>query len=261
MPFLSVENLTLLEQKLRRNWFRYDLSERVLVDGITFDLEKGKSLALVGEEKSGKHALVMALLKFHEVSSGRITFAEVETTAIGDRHFRRLRKRLQAVFSDDFGQLTPEFTVDQMFREVLQLWYRKEDREKWHQRVEKVMIACRLPEAVRALYPAELDAVEKQEVALARALLCEPDLLICHGFTKGLDVVQEAELLNLLRHVREEFGLTLLVVTDDLAVAYQLSEDIGVLHSGRLIEFGPAEEVVNRPEHDYTKRLVSCSIG
>ncbi|MDF1863071.1 MAG: ATP-binding cassette domain-containing protein [Verrucomicrobiales bacterium] len=260
MPLLSVENLTLLEQKRRRNWFRYDLSERVLLDDITFHLEKGKSLALVGEEKSGKHALVMALLKLYEVSAGKITFAEVETTAIGDRHFRRLRKRLQAVFSDDFGQLTPELTVDQMFREVLQLWYRKEDREQWYQRVEKVMIACRLPEAVRALYPAELDAVERQEVALARALLCAPDLLICHGFTKGLDVVQEAELLNLVRHVREEFGLTLLVVTDDLAVAHQLSEDIGVLHSGRLIEFGTAEEVVNRPGHDYTKRLVSCSI-
>lgn len=260
MPLLSVENLTLLEQRRRRNWFRYDLSEKPLVQELSFELEKGGSLGLVGEARSGKHALVMALLKLQEVSGGSIHFAEVNTTAIGERHFRKLRKRLQAVFSDDFGQLVEAFTVDQMFREVLQLWYRDENREQWRERIEKVMVACRLPEAIRDLYPAELDAVERQEVALARALLCAPELLICHGFTRGLDAVQEAELLNLVRHAREEFGLTLLVVTDDLAVAHHLSEDIAVLHNGRLVETGPAEGIVSHPEHDYTKRLVSCSL-
>jgi peptide/nickel transport system ATP-binding protein len=85
-------------------------------------------------------------------------------------------------------------------------------------------------------------------------------LLICHGFTRGLDAVQEAELLNLIRRVREQYGLTLLVVTDDLAVAHQLSDDIGVLHRGRLVELSSADTVVNRPKHDYTRRLVSYSL-
>ncbi|MCG8600612.1 MAG: ATP-binding cassette domain-containing protein [Verrucomicrobiales bacterium] len=260
MELLEVENLKLLEQRRRRSWFRYDLSERVLIDDVSFSIEKWRSLGIVGEENSGKHALVMALLKFQEVSEGRITFGEVVTTEIGERHFRRLRKRIQALFSEGFGQLTPELTVDQMFREVLAVWFRREGREAWERRVEEVMVSCGLPEAVRPLYPAELDAVERQQVALARALLSKPDFLICHGFTKGLDAVQEGELLNLIRRVREQYGLTLLVTTDDLAVAHQLSDDIGVLHRGRLVELADAESIVNRPVHDYTRRLVSFSL-
>lgn len=260
MAFLRVENLTVLHQRRRRHWFRYDVSEKTLVEDVSFELEKGKSLSLVGEENSGKRAIVMAILKLKPVASGKITFAEVETTALGDRYFRRLRRRMQAVFSEGAGQLTAEMTVDQMFLEVLRLWFPKASREEWQHRMEAAMVLCDLPEAVRALYPEELDAVERQEVALARALLVGPDLLICEGFTRGLDAVQEAELLNLIRHVREERKLTLLVATDDLAVAHYLGDAIAVLHRGRLLETGPAESVVNRPEHDYTKRLVSCCL-
>ncbi len=260
MSFLSVENLTLLRQKRRRRWFQYELEEEVLIEDISFSIERRRSLGLVGEEKSGKFALTLALLKLHEVAKGTITFADVETTSLGDRHFRRLRKQLQAVFADDFGQLTSTLTVDEIFGEVLQLWFRQEGKEQWQHRVESVMVACGLPEALRALYPAELDAVERQQVALARALLSEPGLLICHRFTHGLDSVEQAELLNLIMRVREDFKLTLMVATDDLAVAHQLSDDIGILHRGKLLELGKSDDVVNRPEHEYTRRLVSCSV-
>ncbi len=260
MAFLEVENLTVLQRRRRRHWFRYDISEKTLVEDISFAVEKGRSLSLVGEENSGKKAIVMAVLKLKAVASGTITFAEVNTTALGDRHFRKLRRKMQAVFPDDAGQLSPEMTVDQMFLEVLRLWFPRESREEWHRRTESVMVTCGLPEAIRPLYPAELDAVERQQAALARALLVRPEFLICDGFTQGLDAVQEAELLNLIRHVREELRLTLLIATDDLAVAHQLGDDIGVLHRGRLLEIGPADAVVNRPDHDYTKRLVSCCL-
>lgn len=260
MELLSVEDITVLERRRRRHWFRYDMSEEVVLEGVSFTVRRGETFAVVGEERSGKHALVMALLKLQEVDSGKIVFAEVDTTALGQRHFRRLRKRLQAVFSDEFGQLTPELTVDGMFREALQVWYPRARKEDWQHRVESVMVACHLPEAIRALYPAELDAVERQQVALARALLPQPDFLICHGFTSGLDAVQEAELLNLLGRVREDLGLTMLVVTDDLAVAHQLSDTVAILHRGRILETGPAEAVVSHPKHEYTKRLVSCSL-
>lgn len=260
MELLSVENLCLLKRRMRRRWFHYDLEEKLLVDEVSFTIERGHSLGLVGEEKSGKHALVLAIMKLHPIASGKITFAEIDVNSLGERQFRRVRKRLQTVFSPGFGQLTPDLTLDQAFREVLGLWYSKESKDEWHQRTESVMVACGLPEAVRHLYPVELDAVERQQASLARALLSGPDLLICHGFTQGLDAVEQAELLNLLRKVRDEFNLTLLVVTDDLAVAHHLSDDIGILHRGKLLEYGDAETVVTRPDHDYTKRLVSCSV-
>lgn len=230
------------------------------MEDISFEVERRRSLSLVGEEKSGKRAIVMAVLKLQEVAEGKIRFAEVETTALGGRHFRKLRRKLQAVFSDESGQLSPDLTVDQMFLEVLRLWYPKETRDDWHRRIERVMVLCDLPEVIRPLYPAELDAVERQRAAMARALLVRPQMLICESFTRGLDAVQEAELLNLISHVREELSLTLLVTTDDLAVAHQLGDDIGVLHRGRLLEIGSAESVVDRPNHDYTKRLVSCCL-
>lgn len=265
MALLSVENLTL-----------YPISERErgggsrslqdgfpatgVVEGVSFSVEPGTTLGLVGEEGSGKAALAEALLFLRPIEGGRMIFTDVEVTALNSRQIRRIRKQIQGVFSDDFGQLTAEFTVDQMFREVLEFWYPRESAEDWTHRIEKVMVACGLPEAVRVLYPLELDAVERQEVALARALLLEPRLLVLNGFTRRLDAVQEAELLGRIREVKEVFSLSLIVLTDDLAVARQLSDDIGVLHRGRLVELSPARELVEQPVHDYTKRLVSFSL-
>ncbi len=259
MELLALEDLTLKRPRLRRRWLQHRVENEVLIEDLSFTLESGDSLGLVGGERSGLLSLSLAILKLEEITSGRIVFGGIDLTTLADRSFRRVRRRLQAVFPDSFGQLTPTMTVGEAFREVLGIWHRRESREQWHHRIESVMIAVGLPEAIRDLYPVELDAVERQQVALARALLSEPELLVCHGFTEGLDAVQQAELLLLLRRIREDFRLALLVLTDDLAVARHLSEDIGILHQGRLLESGRAAEVLHRPEHDYTQRLVSCS--
>lgn len=260
MELLEVERLTLVRQRARRRLIQHGKEMETVVDDMSFVLERNCSLGLVGGEKSGTLPLTLALLKLYEVQSGVIRFGGIDLTALSDSRFRPIRRRLQAVFPDSFGQLAPDQTINQSFREVLRVWHRRGGKSEWHHRVEGVMVACGLPEAVRDLYPLELDAVERQQASLARALLPGPELLICHGFTDGLDAVQQAELINLIRRVREEFALTLLIVTDDLAVAHHLSDDIAVIHQGRLLEYGSAEAVVNRPEHEYTRRLVSCSL-
>lgn len=260
MELLEVEHLTLTRQRVRRRWLQHGIESESLIDDLSLTIDRGRSLGLVGEEASGKLPLTLALLKLHPVASGRITFGGVDLTALSERRVRPIRWRFQAVFPDRFGQLTSNLTISQSFREVLRVWHRRATMDEWHHRIESVMIACGLPEAVRNLYPVELDAVERQQAALARALLTGPEFLICHGLTDGLDSVQQAELMNLIRRIREDFRLTLLVVTDDLAVAHHLGDDIGILHQGRLLELGNAETVVNRPEHDYTRRLVSCSV-
>jgi ABC-type microcin C transport system duplicated ATPase subunit YejF len=260
MELLEISGLTLKRPRLRKRLFQHGVDNEVIIDDLSVMLEKGSSLGLVGGEKSGALALTLAILKLGGVASGKITFGGIDLTALSERRFRPLRRRIQAVFPDHFGQLTPDLTITQAFREVLKVWHRRETRDESQARIERVMIACGLPEAVRDLYPVELDAVERQQVTLARALLTGPELLICQGFTEGLDAVQQSELINLLRRLREDFKLTLLVLTDDLAVAHHLGDDIGVLYQGKLLESGTAEAVVSRPEHDYTRRLVSCSM-
>lgn len=257
---LAIEHLTLRRERLRKRWFHHALDQEDLVDDVSFSIERRRSFSLVGEENSGKLAITMALLKLHPVASGRIVFGDVDLTALPEQRFRPIRRRIQAVFPDRFGQLTPDLTISQAFREVLSVWHRHSGKDDWHQRIDAVMISCGLPEAVRDLYPVELDAVERQQVALARALLTGPELLICHGLTEGFDTVQRAEMMNLVRALKENFRLSLLVMTDDLAVGHHLSDDIGILHQGRLLEIGLADQVVSRPEHDYTRRLVSCSL-
>lgn len=231
-----------------------------VVDDLSFLLDRGRTLGLVGGDSSRTLPLTLALLKLYAVHSGVIRFGGIDLTSLSDSRVRPIRKRFQPVFPDSFGQLAPDQTINQSFREVLRVWHPRDGKSDWHHRVEEVMIACGLPEAVRDLYPLELDAVERQQAALARSLLPGPELLICHGFTDGLDAVQRAELINLISRIREEFSLSLLVITDDLAEAHHLSDDIGVIYQGRLLEYGKAEAVVNRPEHEYTRRLVSCSL-
>lgn len=260
MELLEVERLTLVRERTRRGLYQNGRERETVINDLSLSLDSGSSLGLVGAENSGTLALTLALLKLHAVQSGSIRFGGIDLTGLSESRFRPVRRRMQAVFPESFGQLAPDLTINEAFREVLRVWYRGSGRADWHERIEAVMIACGLPEALRDLYPVELDAVERQQAALARALLPRPELLICHGYTDGLDAVQKAELINLISRIREDFGLTLLVVTDDLAVAHHLGDDIGVIHQGRLLEYGSAESVVNRPEHDYTRRLVSCSV-
>lgn len=259
MELLEAEDLVLVHHRLRRGWWRTAVEEHRLVDGLSFVLRPGGSLAIVGDSRDALSAVALAVLKQREVAEGIVRFSGVALRSLDERRFRPMRKRIQAVFPDSSGQLSPSLTVREAFRETLDVWHRRAPREERAKRVESVMIACGLPEAVQDLYPAELDAAERQLVALARALLPGPELLVCRGFTEGLDTVQQAELLHRLRHVREEFGLALLVLVDDLAVAHHLADDLAVLHRGRLAEAGPIAELTQRPGHEYTRRLVACA--
>jgi len=244
---------------MRTGWFRRVLERETLLEDLDFSLERHAAHALVGDDRRALFAFSLALVKRHPIGAGSVIFAGVPVSEMDEARFRPLRRRLQAVFSNSSGQLAPKLTIEESFREVLNIWHRKATRDERHHLVESVMIACGLPEAVRGLYPAELDAVECQQAALARALLPGPDLLVCHGLAEGLDAVQRAELVNRVRHLRGEFGLALLVVGDDLAAAHLLGETLTLLHRGRIVEAGPVSEIVARPQHEHTRRLVACT--
>ncbi len=259
MELLEVANLTLYHRREEGGRLRRGRGGEPLIEDLSFVLPRGQSLALVSESCEAMTELALALLKMRPVEGGRIRFRDLEIGALREERFRPMRRHLQAVFPEAMGQLSPGRTVRECFREVLSIWMRHDSREERARRVEAVMIACGLPEAVQDLYPVELDAAERQLVALARALLPGPDLLICRGWVEGLDVVQQAELLCRLRQVREAFGLSLLLLGDDLAPVSGLVDAIGILHQGRLLEYGSYERVTSQPAHERTRRLLAAA--
>lgn len=259
MEFLEVEHLALARRRPRLGWLRPGFETEPLIEDLCFSVARRESLAVVAETREALCALALAILKAGPVESGTIRFAGIPVLTFDPERFRAVRRRLQGVFPEGYGQLSPGLTVREAFREVLSVWHRRATREERARLVDSVMVACGLPEAVQDLYPAELDAVERQLVALARALLPGPELLVCLGLTEGLDAVQRAELINRLRHLREEFRLTLLVLTDDLAAACRLADTVAVLHRGRLVEQADAVGIATRPAHDHTRRLVACA--
>lgn len=256
---LEVDQLVILPDVPRRAGTLGIGEEGLLIDEVSFSLAERSSLGLVGDERSGKLSIVLAILGLIPITAGRIVWRGRDCAGMPERLRRPLRQRIQTVFAESSGQLPPDRTIRRSFEEVLGLWFGRENRAEWETRIEAVMVACGLSEALRDLRPRELDAVERQQAALARALLVEPDLIICQDWVKGLDGVSQAELLNLLNRIREDRAPALLFCCDDLAAAHQVSDTLGILHRGRLLEFGSAESLVTRPEHDYTRRLISCA--
>lgn len=259
MELLSVDGLSLFRHRgvaLRRGAGGQD----ALVESLSFSIEAGQGLALVGDSRDAMQAIALAVAGEWPVSIGTIRFDTGQGNTSGRGSARESRRGLQAIFPDSLGQLRNTATVRMMFTEVLDLWHRGKSREERESILEEVMSLCGLPEAIRDLYPPELNRGERQRVALARSLLPRPKLLVCCGPTDGLDAVQRAEFLQRLARVSEVFSLALLILTDDLAAAAILSDILGVIHCGQLVEMGTAAEVISNPVHTHTQRLVaSCS--
>ncbi|MDB4617337.1 ATP-binding cassette domain-containing protein [Verrucomicrobiales bacterium] len=258
-PLVSLKNIS-IDTGSRRRWFRYRMSEEKLVDDVSFDIAPGQCFGLVGGEASGKLPVTFALLGLHQVSDGEIHFDGQSIESMTRRKFHPLRKHIQAVFWDELGQMNPRLTLDQAFRQVIRVWNVNADKFEILSRIEKVMDSVKLPASTRYQTPLELDPADRQLAAIARALLPEPKFLIAHEVTRGLDVVEQAQILNRICDIRDDSNLSIMVVTDDLAVAEHMSDSIGVLHHGRLLETGPTNQIVMHPEHDYTRRLVGSTV-
>ncbi len=256
MKLLEVEDLTLTRTVVGEG----NATRRNQIDGVSFSMEDGQSVALVSKDRESLMALALMILGCERAEAGSVRFEGMQTIHIQKKENRDRWRRLQAVFPTSAGQIPEHLTVKQIFEEVRQVWYRRRPAIEFRELSERIISDCRLSEDVQSLYPSELSAGERQKVALARALLPQPSLLVCQGVTEGLDAVQSAELVGCLHSIRESYPLSLLVLTDDLAVAASLGDAIGVVHQGRLVEFGLKSKILSSPEHEFSRRLVSsCS--
>lgn len=227
------------------------------VDGVSLSVRKGEILGLVGESGCGKSTLSRAVMQLQPVTSGTITLDGTELTALPPREVRRRRLDFQMVFQDPYASLNPRFTIFATLLEALtrrQPIARREREDAVAALMERVGLA---PEHMYK-YPHEFSGGQRQRVAIARAIAPQPALLLADEPVSALDVSIQSQILNLLTELTREMGITMIFISHDLSVVHYLADDIAVMQSGRIVEYGTAEAVFHHPESDYTRTLLAA---
>ena len=226
------------------------------VSGVSFDIQAGETLGIVGETGSGKSTLARAILQAPRPRSGSVVFRGADLTRLRGRALLEARRHMQFVFQDPFGSLDPKWQVHSIVEEPL-LAYRTGDRAARRKRVDELLDLVGLdPARYAKRHPRELSGGQAQRVAIARAVALEPSLIICDEAVSSLDVLIQAQVLNLFEKLRAELGLSYLFIAHDLALVKQVSDRVAVMYLGKLCEVGPGESVYREPLHPYTRALL-----
>lgn len=225
------------------------------LDGIRLTVQAGESIALVGESGSGKSTLVRVMLGLEEASNGRVLFGASNVSTFDRSQRRRFTRDVAYIYQDARGSLNPRMTVAELVAEPVRV-HELRERAEIPGRVEELLAMVGLPGDVHGKVPSELSGGQVRRVAVARALACEPRVIVADESVAGLDVSVQAQLLNLLRDLQRTQGLALVFVTHDLGVAAYLCERVAVMYLGRIVELGRTREVLARPQHPYTQGLM-----
>jgi ABC-type oligopeptide transport system ATPase subunit len=227
------------------------------VDGVSFEIEAGRTLGLVGESGSGKSTTAYATLQLLRPTAGSVRFDGRELTALRGEELRRMRREMQIVFQDPYASLNPRLTVGRIVAEPLRahgLGTRRSRRAS----VARLLELVGLDPSYTNRYPHEFSGGQRQRIGIARALALNPRLIVCDEPVSALDVSIQAQILNLLKDLQRDLGLTYLFIAHDLAVVRGMSDTIAVMHEGRIVEQGPAEDVYTNPRSDYTRALLAA---
>ena len=227
------------------------------VDDVTFSIERGKTMGIVGESGCGKSTLGRMLVHLEESTSGQIVFDDEDVTQLNGRDMKKFRERAQIIFQDPYSSLDPRYTIADSIKEPLLIsgkYNRAEAEEKTQELMELVGIAPRL----RMSYPHELDGGRRQRVGIARALALDPQFIVCDEPVSALDVSIQAQVLNLLKKLQQDRGLTYMFITHDLSVVKHISDSICVMYLGQLVETCSSKELFLNQLHPYTKALLSA---
>ena len=248
----------ILEVKNLKKYFKTNRGMLHAVDNLSFTIERGKTLGIVGESGCGKSTTGRCVMRLIEPTSGEILFAGEDLMKLGKRDMRLRRSEIQIIFQDPFSSLDPRCTVSQLIAEGVKVTGKYKTKEEVENRVLELMKTVGLAERLINAYPHELDGGRRQRIGIARALAVEPKLIICDEPVSALDVSIQAQILNLLRELQKQLGLTYIFITHDLAVVNHISDDIMVMYLGQTVEKAPSEELFANPLHPYTKALLSA---
>jgi peptide/nickel transport system ATP-binding protein/oligopeptide transport system ATP-binding protein len=253
MTLLAVEGLT-KRFSAKRNFLGRTTEWFTAVDDVSFVLERGQTLALVGESGAGKSTTGRLALRLMEPDAGSVRFDDVEVRTLGGRELRDMRRRMQMVFQDPYSSLDPHVPVGESVAEPLLVHFKMERKERLR-KVAELLERVGMSGDVVERYPAELSGGQLQRVAIARALTLEPDLIVADEPVAALDVSVRAQVLNLMRDLQEERNLAYLFISHDLALIQVIADRVAVMSSGRIVEEGPVDQVFTRPRHEYTDQL------
>ena len=233
------------------------------VDDVTFSIEAGKTVGLVGESGSGKTTVGRSILKLIPATSGRVKFQGSDILPMSERQFRPLRRRMQMIFQDPYGSLNPRFTIGEIVAEALEIHFPEMSRLDRSDRVAELLNLVGLKSDMMRRYPHEFSGGQRQRIGIARALAVKPDFIVCDEPVSALDVSVQAQIVNLLQDLQEQFGIAYLFIAHDLAVVEHISDHVLVMHRGKIVESASAEAIYQDPRHEYTKTLLAAvpSIG
>jgi peptide/nickel transport system ATP-binding protein len=228
------------------------------VNRVSFDVYPGETLGLVGESGSGKTTLGRSILRLIEPTSGIVTFNNIDVTGLNKSDMRALRRDMQIIFQDPYSSLNPQLTVGESIMEPLRVHHFYDNDTQRKQKVLELLERVNLLPAHFNRYPHEFSGGQRQRIVIARALALQPKFIICDESVSALDVSVQAQVLNLIRQLQEEFNLTYIFISHDLAVIKHISDRMLVMNQGKIIEAGDPDEIYNHPKEEYTKRLIAA---
>ncbi len=248
----------LLDVQHLKKYFNTSSGMLHAVDDVSFQIERGKTLGIVGESGCGKSTIGRTILRLLEPTSGSVIFDGVDLTRLSKEKMRIMRQKMQIIFQDPFSSLDPRMTVSQTIAEPLKLHGIIKDKKAREERVLELMDTVGLAERLYDTYPHELDGGRRQRIGIARALAMKPEFIVCDEPVSALDVSIQAQILNLMKDIQDQEGLTYIFITHDLSVVNHFADDIAVMYMGRMVEKAPAEELFENPLHPYTQALLSA---
>lgn len=228
------------------------------VDDVSLSIEKGKTLGVVGESGCGKSTLGKTILRLTEPTDGKIFFEGRELNRLSAREFKKMRTDMQMIFQDPFASLDPRMSISQLIAEPLIVYKVHKSKADLHENVRQLMETVGLDERFKDAFPHELDGGRRQRIGIARALALEPKFIVCDEPVSALDVSIQAQILNLLKDLQQQKGLTFMFITHDLSVVRHVSDEICVMYLGQVVEQCPTDELFVNTLHPYSKALLSA---
>ena len=257
MPLLEVRQLK-VHFPVRQGVFAPVRAWVKAVDDVSFAVEPGECLGLVGESGCGKSTLGRAIIRLIQPTAGELLFDGENLASLRPRRLRKRRRDFQMIFQDPIGSLNPRMTVQQILEEALSIHGLARGRNERKQRISQLLEQVGLGPTHAERYPHEFSGGQRQRIGIARALAVEPKLIVCDEPVSALDVSVQAQIINLLADLQKELGVAYVFIAHDLAVVEHISRRIMVMYLGKVVELGPAGEVVAKPQHPYTQALISA---